>query len=704
MNRTIHTFIFVALLTILPSIGYSQIKLPSILSNGMVLQQRSAVTLWGWASAGEAVSVQASWLRAPVKTVADAQGNWSLKLETIEAGGPHTLEITGKNQVVLSNVLLGEVWFCSGQSNMEFTLNMLGGFDSIYPAQKQELLAKDYSRIRLCTISKRAADKPVDTCSAQWQEANVKTLGDFSATAWFYAKYLYDSLQLPIGLISSSWGGSPIEAWTPEADIVQHPQLKWFKNEPNSSQWWPGKPGAIYNAMVHPFINYAIKGAIWYQGETNRLDADVYALLMHTMISSWRSKWNCGDFPFYYVQIAPYRYDDNTHSSGFLREAQSKALTLANTGMAVTMDIGNLSDIHPKNKMEVGRRLGLLALANTYGRASVACKGPAFAQQQIEGDKIRLKFDDAEGLWNAKPELQGFMLGNSEKFIKANAKVAGNDVVVWHPDIPNPKYVRYAFDDTTSSSLYNKAGLPCPSFRTDDLPFNFRRSQLHMVYDSISGDVVAEISCKDPKQRLFYQVNNQAINPYYLPFRMSGSFKLTAWAGASVGNLSALPCQASYVKHLATHKTIVQHTPPSERYAATKGALIDGFKGPNEYWDKAWQGFEAQDLEMIVDLGKPTQIQTLSLGAMEKVKDWILLPNKIECSTSMDGINFENLVVKQLPEPANTKGVVLHEIMLKLKTNARFIKIKAFNHNTMPQWHPGKGGKAWMFFDEVSVN
>lgn len=682
---------------------HANVKLPAILSNGMVLQQSTTVTIWGWADAGEKVTVRAGWQQASVQTIADAQGNWSIQLKTIEAGGPYTLEITGKNQLLLTNVLLGEVWFCSGQSNMEFTLNMLGGFDSIYPAQKRELVAHDYSTVRLCTISKRAADKPVDTCGAQWQEASVKTLGDFSATAWFYAKFLHDSLQVPIGLISSSWGGSPIEAWTPETDIMQNRTLNWFGQQPNASKWWPGKPGALYNAMVHPFTKFAIKGAIWYQGETNRYDADAYALLMQTMISSWRNQWNCGTFPFYYVQIAPYRYDDNTQSSGFLREAQTKALTVPSTGMAVTMDIGNLADIHPKNKMEVGRRLGLLALAKTYGYKGLACEGPTFKQQQIEGDKIRLSFDHAEGLHCTQPLLQGFMLSDGDKFVNANAKIENTEVVVWNPKIRKPLYVRYAFDDTTASTLYNKVGLPCPSFRSDAQAFNFRRSQLHLVYDSLSGDVVAEISCKDPNQRLFYQLNDEALNSYYLPIRINGSFTLTAWAGSSPTNLSAIPCQASYTKHLATRKTIVKQTPPAERYPATPKALVDGFRGSNEYWDNAWQGYEAQDLELVIDLGKLTSMQSVSLGALEKVKDWIFLPATVSCSVSTDGISFSDPTITQTPAPQNTKEVKIHQLTIPINTKARYLKITAKNLNTPPAWHPGKDGKAWMFIDEVVV-
>ena len=692
------------LLVSFPTLLLSNVRLPDVLADGMMLQQKSTIKLWGWADAREQISIHAGWSGQTVETVADASGKWMVRIKSGEAGGPYTISIKGKNEITLNNVLLGEVWICSGQSNMEFTINMLGGWDSLYKKEKAELSNADYSQIRLCQIRKASATQPADTCHAQWKEANVTSVADFSATAWFYAKALYDKLKIPVGVISSSWGGSPAESWTPEEAVKNNPQLAWMMNVPNGSVWWPGEPGSLYNAMIHPLINYSIRGAIWYQGETNRLDADIYTHLFTTMIQNWRKAWDVGDFPFYFVQIAPYNYDEGQNSTAFLREAQTNALKLKNTGMAVTMDIGNVNDIHPKNKMEVGRRLALCALSETYKQKNISFSGPQFRFAKPEGNKLRLFFSNSHGLYCTQKQLSAFTIsGPDEIFLPAVALIEDTTVLLSNALITNPVAARYAFDDTTSSDLFNKNGLPCPSFRTDDYPFLYRKTGLILNYDSLADAMRIELTCKDPAMKLHYSINNAAEVLYNGPFIHKESFQITARAGNSV-TTSFESISGSFIRHKAFAAKSVQLIQNSTRYAGNKNLLTDGIRGSNGYWDHAWQGYEGTDFEIIIDLHQAKQINSVTVGLLENPRDWIMLPVKIECSSSNDGINFSIPVTTMVPENKNMKQTEIKDIKTELTTNSRYLRIKAFNMGVMPEWHPGKGGKPWIFVDEIMVD
>jgi sialate O-acetylesterase len=452
------------------SSAFAHIRLPSLVGDNMVLQQKSEVNLWGYANPNDKLSISAGWLTKEVNTVVQKDGKWKIKLPTIKAGGPYTIEIAGNNEtLVIKNVMLGEVWLCSGQSNMEFTINMLGGWKDTFPAELDDLLKKEYPDLRLFTVKKDSSLVPLDSCKGKWLTATPDNVGEFSATAYFFGRELSRRLGVPVGLISSSWGGSPAEAWTNGDLIKKDSLLKSFMDAHNRSRWWPGTPGAIYNAMIHPLHMYGIQGVIWYQGETNRNDAALYPHLIETMVAGWRKDFKCGDFPFYFTQIAPYSYEEPL-SGAFLREAQLKCLSIPNSGMAVTLDIaGDTSNIHPKNKQDVGKRLALWALAKTYGKKVDSYSGPVYSGMKAEGAFARISFEHCEGgLKSGSKGLTGFIIaGEQGVFYPAQAVIDGNTLMLSNPNINNPVKVRYAFTNAPEASLFNGAGLPASPFRTD---------------------------------------------------------------------------------------------------------------------------------------------------------------------------------------------------------------------------------------------
>jgi sialate O-acetylesterase len=445
------------------------VKLPALIADHMILQQNSTVKVWGWADPGEEVKVKASWMEEELNTIANLEGEWMVSLTTLNAGQSHSMTIIGDNQITLKDILFGEVWFCSGQSNMEFTIEMLGGWDSKwYKKDKRIFQEKDLSQIRTFTVKRMISDQPEADCEGEWQPASLATIESFSATAWFFGLNLHEQTGVPIALISSSWGGTGAEVWMPEEKILENNDFAIFKEEPNKTEWWPGTPGVLYNGMVHPVLNYTIKGVIWYQGETNCPQSNVYSSMLESLASSWRAAWG-SDVPFYYVQIAPFRYKEK-YAAALLREAQLSATgSIGNSGIVITMDIGEVKDIHPKNKQEVGRRLALHAMKNNYADKDLQVNGPLYKYVRNEGDKMIVYFDHATQLEAGRMTLRQFKLaGEDRRFYKAKAKIRGNTVVVWTKKVPNPVAVRYAFESAAQGALFNEAGLPASSFRSDD--------------------------------------------------------------------------------------------------------------------------------------------------------------------------------------------------------------------------------------------
>nr|WP_255651168.1 sialate O-acetylesterase [Cesiribacter sp. SM1] len=474
----------------------------------MVLQQQKAVALWGWASPGETVVIQGSWNPAETVTVtADSEGNWKTNIKTAKAGGLYTLTFKGNNTIIINEVLLGEVWLCSGQSNMHFPVAPIenSGWATGVVNYEQEISGATYPAIRMFTVARKVADTPQQDVEGSWEVSSPQTVGDFSAVAYFFARELHQKTGLPIGLINTSWGGTPAESWTrkeileSDADFVpiltryqealeKYPEAmeahklalaSWQKEaeEKRSRGEKPGgaprepigpnhnkSPYKLYNAMIAPLIPYTIKGAIWYQGESNADRAYQYRKLFPAMISNWRQDWN-QEFPFYFAQIAPHRSQRPE-----IREAQLLTmLSVPKTGMAVLTDAGDSLDIHPQNKQVVGERLALWALAKDYGQ-KLSYSGPVYKSMKVKKDKIILKFSHTEGGLVAKDgALKEFTIaGADQNFVPAQARIEGKKVVVWSDSIANPVAVRFGWKRIPAPNLYNGAGLPASPFRTDE--------------------------------------------------------------------------------------------------------------------------------------------------------------------------------------------------------------------------------------------
>jgi len=467
--------LFASILAMLGGVSFADIKLPTIFGDNMVLQQNSKAAVWGWADAGEKVTVKGSWMWLPASAKADKDGKWQVEIGTPRAGGPHTLTIKGNNTITLMNILSGEVWVCSGQSNMQMSVEVSAN-------AAEEVAAARYPQIRLFTVAQTISSQPQQDCAGSWKVCAPDTVGLFSAVGYFFGRDLHQKLNIPVGLINTSWGGTPAEAWTSQAALNSfkqyEPIIRAFQDaakstDPNAvaGKFNCHTPTALYNAMIAPLIPFRIAGAIWYQGESNSPRPIEYAKLFPAMITDWRKNWGIGDFPFYYVQIAPFNYDINwCPNSAYLREAQLKTLSaVKNAGMAVAIDIGEEKDIHPKNKQEVGRRLALWALEKTYNKKIDSFCGPLYKSTKIENNRIRLFFDTYGELSAREGHLSDFIIAGEDKtFVPASAEIDGDTVVVWSDLVQNPVAVRYAWKNWTTASLFNKAGLPASSFRTDD--------------------------------------------------------------------------------------------------------------------------------------------------------------------------------------------------------------------------------------------
>jgi len=644
------SLLFIALFLFCSPLVQAKIILPSVFSDNMVLQQKTNAAIWGKTDAGKAVKITVSWNKINYGAIADANGNWKIKVGTPGFGGPYTITISDGEALVLNNVLIGDVWICSGQSNMEMPL---AGWGKILNYEKEIADAK-FPNIRLLQADHITSNVPLNdakVANGGWQECNPKYVAGFSSTAYFFARQVYEKTKIPIGLIHTSWGGTIAEAWTSAESLKKMPDfaaavdkiqksvknpspltyeekvknwvkstnekdsgylngqakwavadingwqkmaiptlwedaalknfdgIVWFIKKVNIPENWkkngaklnlgtiddnditfvngvkvgetegynvgrtytlpadllktgentiavrvfdtgggggiygeakdlnlnnasgeqialtgdwsykigldlkkaeakpfeengPNRPTVLYNAMMHPYIQFAIKGAIWYQGESNADRAYQYRELFPTMIKDWRQKWGQGDFPFYFVQLANFMQADQAPVESAwaeLREAQQKTLALPNTGMATIIDIGEAKDIHPKNKQEVGRRLGLIALAKTYGQ-KINYSGPVYQLQKAEGKQITLTFSNTENGLKAGDgaELKGFAIaGADKKFYWAKAIIKGNQVVVSSSEVANPVAVRYAWGNNPVCNLVSNDGLPGSPFRTD---------------------------------------------------------------------------------------------------------------------------------------------------------------------------------------------------------------------------------------------
>ena len=447
----------------LGSAAQADVKLPKIFGSHMVLQQKSQVSFWGWADPGEEVTVTLNGATATAKAGDDKK--WSLKIATPEAGGPHQVVVKGKNEVKFDDVLIGEVWICSGQSNMEWSVAQ-----SANPAE--EAKNGDHPMIRMIKVQRIPAEKPMEDINGEWQAATPQTVSQFSAVGYYFARQLQGELKVPIGMINTSWGGTICEAWTSREALAADPDFKPILDR--AAPFKPGNPNqaaALFNGMLNPIVPFGIKGAIWYQGESNVSRAVQYRKLFPTMITDWRTRFGQGDFPFLFVQLAPFRYGGNPTLLAELWEAQLKTLALPNTGMSGTTDIGNINDIHPKNKQDVGKRLALWALAKTYGKADLVYSGPLYDAMSVDGNKVKIKFQHVGGglvARDGKPLTHFTVAGEDQQFVDATATIEGDTVVVTSDKVAKPVAVRFGWNQLAEPNLANKEGLPASPFRTDD--------------------------------------------------------------------------------------------------------------------------------------------------------------------------------------------------------------------------------------------
>lgn len=442
---------------------FAKTTLPSVFADNMVLQQNSDVAIWGWSDAGETIKIVTGWnTKDTIKVKAGNTAAWKTTIRTIGAGGPYTIQILGKDKVQLNNVMLGEVWICSGQSNMEMSVNwkLING--------EEEATKANNPNIRIFHVQKVGAEYPQQTCNATWTLCTPETMRATSAVGYFFARELQQKLNVPVGIIVSAWGGTPAEVWIEKSRIENNPVLNAHKYAEHFD-WWPGNPGALYNSMIAPFVPYGIAGAIWYQGESNCGNHQIYSQLMKTLIENWRADFK-KDFPFYLVQIAPYDYGDKGTSEYIREQEDIVAKTVPNTGMVVITDlVDNIKDIHPKDKLNVGKRLANYALAETYKQNVGAYKSPSYQSMQPEKDKIRLTFSNIlTGLkCTGKTPAQFLIAGDDKIFVPATAKMDGNAIVLSSKLVKTPVAVRFCFDDTSMPDVFSAEGLPLAPFRTD---------------------------------------------------------------------------------------------------------------------------------------------------------------------------------------------------------------------------------------------
>ncbi|WP_300724830.1 sialate O-acetylesterase [uncultured Bacteroides sp.] len=456
--------------------AFAKVLLPEILSDNMVLQQNTEVKLWGTAKAGAEVKVTPSWSKQTYTVKADKDGKWLLKVATPAASyDTYSITFSDGEDTTLQNILIGEVWFCSGQSNMEMPLN---GFWNcpIEGANEMIATAGQWKGIRVATIEKNGQLEPVDNCKGSWKVSNPANAPAFSATAFNFATLVNQVLDVPIGIINCSWGGSMVEGWLPASIVKTYPDIDLKrdirKEEPHD--WWHYlSPTLMYNGMLHPLENYTIKGYLWYQGESNVGKHDTYAERLKTMVELWRKEWGQGELPFYYVEIAPYGAGKTT-GSALLREAQFKAQSIIpNSAMICTNDLVEPYEawnIHPKDKKTVGHRLAYLALEKTYGIQGIRSVGPVYRSMEVKDNTIILSFDNADDGFNRMKGMEGFeVAGNDHVFYPAQAEVYDNNKIrVSCPDVANPVAVRYAFRDFQVGNVKNMRELPLYPFRTDN--------------------------------------------------------------------------------------------------------------------------------------------------------------------------------------------------------------------------------------------
>lgn len=461
--------------------------LPAIFGSNMVLQQKQANRVWGWGDAGDSITVTIADQRKQTKV--DDDGRWEITLDPMNAGGPHRMEVIGHDKITFDNVMIGEVWVCSGQSNMQWSVGQADDPDL-------ETLTAKYPNLRLITVPRVGTQEPQNNFDGEWSVCTPQTAKDFSAVGYFFGRRLHQTLDVPVGLIDNAWGGSACEAWVNREKLSNHGDFDallehWEGVEKKLAEQSEDtrqkrntltgnqRPANIYNGVLKPTIGYGIKGVIWYQGESNASRAYQYRKLFPFMIETWRDEWAQGDFPFYWVQLADFRAEKSEPGDSDwaeLREAQTMAMKLPNTGEAVITDLGEAADIHPKNKQDVAKRLARWALAKDYGFEKLIYRSPIYKSMEKSDGVITLTFDHVGGGLDSFDvrKLIGFTIAGEDKVFKpANAEFVGKgrgvtQIQVSSEAVTNPVAVRYAWADNPICNVQNQEGLPLTPFRTDD--------------------------------------------------------------------------------------------------------------------------------------------------------------------------------------------------------------------------------------------
>lgn len=454
MNKKLLFIVFI----IFSNTIWANVSLPNIFSDNMVLQRNSEIKIWGWGNPKEEIKITPSWNNQEYKVTTDSYANWQITIPTPKEGGPFSISFKGYNEVILKNILVGEVWLCSGQSNME--MSAAWGIEN----GDEEVKNANFPNIRFFTVPKLTATSPQNNLLGNWTECTPETMKNFSAVAYFFAKRLQDDLKnVPIGLISSNWGGTSAEVWMPETVFKNEPSLLKATADYKPNEYCPVEPTRTFNAMINPLVGFKIAGTIWYQGESN-VGSTIYDKTFSTLISSWRTLWK-EEFPFYFVQIAPYQYGENHFGGAEVRDFQRRTLQLPNTAMVVTSDISPIDDIHPKDKKSVGVRLANLALNNHYKTRNELVNGPLFKDIKIDKNKVLVNFDYSDGLYFKEKKASQFEIaGVDGVFFQAKAVIKNNQVILQSNKVKNPIKVRFAWTNTAQSQLFNKANLPASSF------------------------------------------------------------------------------------------------------------------------------------------------------------------------------------------------------------------------------------------------
>ena len=482
---------------------HAELKMSSVFGDHMVLQQKQPIHIWGWTAPDQKVSV--AFASQTGVTTADKDGRFQLNMKPVAAGGPYTLTVRADETKTFQDVLVGEVWLCSGQSNMQFAVSSSNDPDL-------EVLTANYPNIRLISVPQVGTQEPQNDFNGEWTACTPETVGSFSAAGYFFGRQLHQTLDVPIGLIDNSWGGSACEAWIrrdlfTDKDLYGPLMDRWGKTEatynhdvavdawkervekwkvnrkggqpraPRNPLTGQHRPANLYNGVLKPILGYTIKGCIWYQGESNASRAYQYRSLFPLMIQSWRDEWAQGDFSFYWVQLADFKAEQSDPADSDwaeLREAQTMTMSkLANTGEAVILNLGEAADIHPKNKLDVAKRLARWALAKDYG-IDVVCQSPLYKSLEVKGDRILVSFDHIGGgldTFDVTAPIGFSIAGDDQEFVSASAKIVDRDTIeVWAEAVSSPVAVRYAWADNPVCNVQNREGLPVTPFRTDNWP------------------------------------------------------------------------------------------------------------------------------------------------------------------------------------------------------------------------------------------